>query len=136
MEWQQGEYSRKLNASFVLPYEFLLCCKLMNIPPRKMLSNFMNIISFNKGSFEEWEKSKRMFINFLSTGTREQSEIQLDQVDIMLQELHSITMLHPREGDSELLDIHEKWKDVYLPYWFNKWSRKIRLTEKSANLPR
>ena len=45
MPWQTGTYSRKMDFHTVLPYGFLLLCKLWDTTPETVLDDFMQNVS-------------------------------------------------------------------------------------------
>jgi len=45
MDWQVKKYARTQEFRFTLPYQFLLLCKLIEVPPGQLLLDFMDNLS-------------------------------------------------------------------------------------------
>jgi hypothetical protein len=127
LKWQKGAYSRDQQVRIDQPYQFMLLCKLVGVPPMKMLNDFMTNIggdSFNRTKNGECRSKAADYFIQCGYGQDFYSEPDIRQ---MLRELDTMGGLWP-EGDKwKIIKRHAKWRDYYQDnYWFKKWYRKPR----------
>lgn len=123
MEWQHGDYNRQASFNITLPYDFLLLCKIFNLPPAAVVSDFVKNLSYftrNNQSAEKL-KLKAYFIDYVTPHANCGSDV----IRNLFQELEVIAAMHPDTEDDSLMDLYEKWRDAYLVYWFDKWNTTI-----------
>jgi hypothetical protein len=123
-EWQTGEFSQHASFRFVLPYQFLLLCKLMDLTPRQALTDFMENLAHGswkrEGRDTVRERLKEYFIGH-GYGIHLYSP---DDISTIFEELNAIGMLFPKNADAALLDMHSAWRTKYYTFWFQKWYRR------------
>ena len=121
MSWQTGEYQRELKTDLILPYQFLLLCKLMDVTPEQVLIDFMNNLSCSswkkKGSELATEKLVQYFIEF-GYG---QHHYTPENIRTIFTDMEAMGRLWPAKADMDLIELHSKWISEYHSYWFNKW---------------
>lgn len=64
LKWQTGAYERHAEYKFILPYQFLLLCRLMDITPRDVLNDFMDNLYCGSWKREGKDKAKEQLINY------------------------------------------------------------------------
>lgn len=126
MPWQVGEYSRDTTFDFILPYQFLLLCRLMDVTPEQILTDFMDNLSCGSWKREGRDLSKQHLIQYFLAHGYGQHHYTVAEIEKMFKELDAIGLLFPYDSDSKTLDIYCKWRDDNYHYWFNKWFRKPR----------
>ncbi len=117
-------YDRRQNIRLELPFQFMLLCELLQIPPMKIIDQFMVDVSsdpFNRSiDDEQREKAVEYFIR----GKYGQDKYTEEQVRQMFKELHAVGLLWPPLINDELLTVHANWRKIYLKYWVIKWVKK------------
>jgi hypothetical protein len=106
--------------------QFLLLCKLVQVPPEKMLRDFMTNVgcdSWNRSSNEAQRTTATAYFMECGYGQDFYTPEDLRQI---IWELDAIGGLWPQGAKMELIDLQAKWRDKYQEYWFKKWYRKIR----------
>ncbi|HWK05699.1 MAG TPA: hypothetical protein VNS58_18795 [Puia sp.] len=112
-------YHRTQEFKIVLPLQFWLICKLLQVPPGKVLIEFMRNVGREPDAIEETRKNTAMdyFLNC------EYGQQQLTRKDIhqMLLELDAIAALWPGMGTSRHMEKHVQLRDRYHELWQKKW---------------
>lgn len=126
LRWQKGAYERHAEYKFILPYEFLLTCKLLDVEPQNVLNDFMNAVSCGSvnGKGKEVAVTKAVEY-FLECGYGEKLYSEQSRRE-MFRELNSISILWPAGAEMKFIEMHARWHTMYLNYWFKKWYRIIR----------
>lgn len=119
------EYERRQEITITLPFQFLLLCKLVQIPPRQMLYDFMVNLGQESYSKQDPEAKQYAMEYFISCNYGQDFYTMRDIRDVF-KELQAIASLYPREGKMKFKEQHVEWRDSYYKYWFTKWWRKIR----------
>ncbi len=123
---KQTVYSRIQQVRLDQPLQFMLLCKLVQVPPMKMLDDFMTSVggdSFKRSPDEQCrEKAIEYFIR-CGYGQEHYTEQEIRQI---FYELHAIGSLWPDTTKEKLMDRHAKWRKMYHKYWFKKWYKKLR----------
>lgn len=132
MPWQIGDFSRVGVYQFVLPYEFLLLCRLMDVAPRTMLMDFMLSITSPKGG-EHNEQCRLHTLSFIQQKYG-RKQFTAEQLKIMFGELERSMLPDLPDADDALLEAHEIWKSHFLHHWFGKWS-KVSASRTPSRLP-
>jgi len=123
---KQGPYSREQDIRLDLPYQFMLLCKLVQVPPERMLRDFMT----NVGR-DSWDRSpnetKRTtaLAYFMECGYGQDFYTPEDLRQIFWY-MDAIGGLWPRGAKMEMIDLQAKWRNRYYKYWFKKWYYKVR----------
>jgi hypothetical protein len=64
LKWQTGDYDRRPELNFTLPYQFLLLCRLMDTIPRQMILDFTDNLSCGSWKREGRDKAKEHLTNY------------------------------------------------------------------------
>ena len=115
---------RYLEYRAMMPWQFLLLCKLTNMKPQKVIYDFMCNVGMEGYGLGEAQRAKAMEY-FLSCGYGQDYYTEED-IRKLLKEMESISTLFPIDGKEKLIDLHSKWRKRYYKYWFRKWFMKIR----------
>ena len=127
LPWQKGKYDRQQHFSFYLPYNLLLLCGLWQVPPKEVLLDFMDNLSFGSWKREGRDKAKEHLAQYIIAMGYGQQFYPPEDILIMFKQLDAMGMLFPKSGcDTELLDAHCAWRDKFQTAWFNEWFSKVR----------
>lgn len=126
LKWQVGEYARHAEFHFILPYGFLLICRLLDKTPERMIYDFM----VNTGGTNLKEEgniaSKEHLRNyFIAQGYGQHHYTETD-IDDMLKELDAVGSLFPWNGGNKMVNLYAKWRNKHYRFWFKQWYHKIR----------
>ncbi len=124
LEWQTGQYDRFARFSFILPYRFLLLCRLIEIPPQEMLEDFMASLGFEGAGPEGNTAQKHLLYYFLAKGYGQQYYTRRE-IHRIFAEMNAINVLFPN-GDETRIEAHVIWRDDRQHRWFNDWFQKAR----------
>lgn len=125
MDWQVDEYARTQEFRFVLPYQFLLLCKLINIPPEQLLRDFMDNLSCGSWKREGRDKAKEKLIEYFLEHGYGQNYYTSEDLRTLFREMDAVGLLFP-SNDSDMIDTYAKWREKHYRYWFKKWLGKYR----------
>jgi hypothetical protein len=125
-KWQTGAYARHATYEFIIPDPFLMLCRLMDIPPRDVIIDFMDNLACASWKREGRDVAKEHLINyFIAHGYGQQHYSQTD-IHGMFKEMDAIGMLFPSRGSMKMIDRYSKWRTKQHRYWFKQWWRKPR----------
>ncbi|SDD77700.1 hypothetical protein [Niabella drilacis] len=128
LKWQTGAYERFADFNFILPYQFLLLCRLMDVTPREALTDFMDNLSCGSWNRKGRDSAKEHLINYFIAhgyGQEHYTEANIRQI---FKEMDAVGLLFPRESNGKMVDRYAKWRDKHQNWWFKKWYRKPRHT--------
>ena len=126
MEWQTGEYERNASFNFIIPYQFLLLCKLMNVTPKQMLTDFMDNLSCGSWKREGRDTAKARLIDYFIEHGYGQHKYSTEDIRIIFKELDALGLLWPTGASQELLELSTIFRTKYLEYWFGRWENKTK----------
>lgn len=73
MEWQTGEYARLAEIRFALPYQFLLLCRLTDVTPYKVITDFAEALDGGNSLHPVSDDCKEHIVDyFISRGYGQQ----------------------------------------------------------------
>ncbi len=124
LTWQQAEYNRQGQFNFTLPQQFVLLCKLMGIPPRQILVDFMDNISCGSWKREGRETAKEKLIDYFLEHGYGNQYYSPEEIRSIFKELDAIGMLYPFNANQEFINEHTRWREDYHTWWFQKWYKK------------
>ncbi|MBO9595003.1 MAG: hypothetical protein J7599_19015 [Niabella sp.] len=128
LKWQTGAYERHAHFQFILPYQFLLLCRLMDVTPQEALTDFMDNLSRGCWNREGRDAAKEHLINyFIAHGYGQQHYTEADIREIF-KEMDAVGLLFPRGSNGKMVGRYAKWRDKHQTWWFKKWFRKPRHT--------
>lgn len=126
LKWQTGEYERHAEYKFILPYQFLLLCRLLDITPRDVINDFMDNLACGSWKREGRDKAKGCLINYFIAHGYGQQHYTEDDIREMFKEMDALGLLFPSNGKSKMVDLYAKWRNKHYGYWFKQWFRKPR----------
>ncbi|HEV7780575.1 MAG TPA: hypothetical protein VGO58_04880 [Chitinophagaceae bacterium] len=124
LKWQTGDYERHAEFRFILPYQFLLLCRLVDITPEEMVRDFMDNLSCGSWKREGRDKAKEHLADYFIAHGYGRHHYSEEEIREMFREMDALGLLFPREGKTKLLDLYAAWRDKHSGYWFRKWFRK------------
>lgn len=125
-KWQTGDYARHATYELFLPEQFLILCRLMDIPPRDMIIDFMDNLACDSWNREGRDAAKEHLINyFIAHGYGQQHYTETDIREIF-REMNAMGMLFPSYGNMKMIDLYSKWSRKQHRCWFKHWYRKPR----------
>lgn len=117
------KYSQHLELSMILPQQFIMICRLLQVDPQKVLFQFMtNLGQEGYSSGEEPQTCAKDY--FLSCGYG-QELYTYGEIEQMFEELRTIGALWPKGAKMRLVNIHREWRKNYYRYWYRKWFGRI-----------
>ena len=130
LKWQTGDYKRHANFRFILPYQFLLLCKLMNITPEDVIRDFTIHLDCGSWNREGKELAKEHLINYFIACGYGQQYYTVDEIRLMFKEMDALGCLFPKKcNKTKLVNLYSKWRNKHQRWWFKKWyyihSRKL-----------
>ncbi|WP_114788835.1 hypothetical protein U0035_04400 [Niabella yanshanensis] len=126
LKWQTGAWDRVANFNFILPYQFLLLCRLVGVTPKQVITDFMDNLACGSWNREGRGAAKEHLINyFMAHGYGQPQYIEAD-ISQLFKEMDAVGMLFPREGSGKMINRYTRWGDQYQNWWFKKWRRKPR----------
>jgi hypothetical protein len=123
MKWQTGNYNSTQTLTFDLPQQFLMICKLADVTPQQIISDFMDNLSCGSWKREGRDTARRLLVEYFIEHGYGQRYYSTDELRIMFRELDAVGLLFPKEGAPEVLDAYADWRDKHHEYWLKKWSR-------------
>lgn len=124
LKWQTGEYERHAEFKFILPYQFLLLCKLVDKTPNQVLGDFMDNLSCDSWKREGRDNAKSKLIEYFIEHGYGKEYFSQEELKTIFAELDAIGRLWPSTSKQKLLDLHFKWRKKYQNFWFKKWFNK------------
>lgn len=124
MKWQKDQYARSTEFQFILPYPFLLLCKLMNTPPAQVLIDFMDNLSCSSWKREGRDKAKEKLIEYFIEHGYGRENYTIEDIREMFREMDALGLVWPANAKMKFADLSAKWRNKYYPYWFKKWYKK------------
>ena len=129
LPWQHGAYNRKLKLDTILPYQLLLICKLWELAPEDLITDFLDNFSHSSWKREGRENAKEKLVEYSLACGYGKSFYTEDDIHRIFQELDAIGMLFPADGGNDLLDKYVAFRDAYQDHWFSEWYYKTRRKE-------
>src|SRR5437868_14546055 len=96
MNWQTGDFSSQIHFNFTLPYQFLLLCKLMDITPMEVLTDFMDNLSCGSWKREGRDRAKQKLIEYFIEHGYGQSRYSIADIGSIFKEMDDIGLLYPK----------------------------------------
>lgn len=124
LKWQTGAYDRHAEFRFILPYQFLLLCRLMEVTPEQVVRDFTENLACGSWKREGRDKAKEHLVNYFiehGYGQHHYSETDIREI---FKEMDALGLLFPKNGKGKMVDRYAKWRDKHHTYWFKKWFRK------------
>lgn len=120
-QWQSGQYQPKQTITFELPLQFLMICKLADISPQQLLTDFIDNLTNGTWKREGREKARQLLTEYFIEHGYAKDIFTGEELRAMFAELDAMALLFPKNGDSGQLDAYSAWRASYQQYWFDKW---------------
>lgn len=124
LQWQTGEYGRYTEFKFVLPYQFLLLCRLVDKTPEDIILDFADNLSCDTWDRKGRDQAKEHLVNYFITHGYGQHHYSEEDIREMFKEMDAIGLLFPTNGEMKLVNLYTDWRDKHLNYFFEKWFKK------------
>ncbi len=134
LKWQAGDYDRHAEISFILPYQFLLLCRLMDTAPEDVIRDFTDNLSCGSWKREGRDKAKEHLINYFIAHGYGQHHYSEEDIREVFKQMDALGLLFPKDGKSKLVDLYADWRDKHHTYFFKKWFKKPRRKLSKKNL--
>jgi hypothetical protein len=121
MKWQTGEFEQTQTITFDLPQQFLMLCKLANVSPQQLLSDFIDNLSNGSWKREGREKARHLLADYFIEHGYGKDHYSPDELREMFAELDAMAFLFPKNGNVSQLDVYSVWRTSHQQYWFEKW---------------
>ena len=121
LKWQTGEYDRCAEFRFVLPYQFLLLCRLMDITPEQVLRDFMDNLSCGSWNREGRDNAKEQLINYFIAHGYGRHHYSKEDIRKIFIEMDALGMLLPTNANNDLVELYTNWRHKHHTHWFNQW---------------
>lgn len=126
MKWQTGAYDRYAEFRFILPYPFLLLCRLMDITPEGLVRDFTDNLACGSFKREGRDEAKEHLINYFIEHGYGQHQYTEADIRRMFREMDAVGMLFPFGAKDKMMERYATWREEYLRYWFKHWINKPR----------
>lgn len=124
LKWQTGDYEQHTQFKFFLPQQFLLVCKLTDVTPHRVLSDFMDNLSCAVWKREGRDAAKEHLVNYFIVHGYGQHHYSETEIRTMFKELDALGLMFPKTGKPKMLDLYAEWRDKHQAYWFKHWFKK------------
>lgn len=121
MKWQTVGYEQTQTIRFDLPLQFLMLCKLTNITPEQLLSDFIDNLANGSWKREGREKARQLLADYFIEHGYGKETYTSDDLRTMISELDAMASLFPKNGDPDQLEAYSAFRESHQQYWFNKW---------------
>ena len=109
LKWQIGSYDRHAEFRFILPYQFLLLCRLMDVTPQDVVRDFTDNLSCGSWKREGRDKAKEHLINYFVEHGYGQHHYNEDDIRKIFKEMDALGLLFPKDGNGKMVDLYA-WK--------------------------
>jgi hypothetical protein len=124
--WQQGKYARRLKLDIILPYQFLLLCRLWEVNPEDLITDFLDNLSHASWKREGRDTAKQKLVEYCLESGYGKNLYTEQQIIQIFKEIDAIGMMFPAKAGAMLLEKYVAFRDVYQDHWFNQWFYKTR----------
>lgn len=124
--WQTGHYARIQDFQFVIPYGFLMLCKLFDVTPNELLIDFMDNCSCGSWKREGRDDAIVYLLSYIIEMKYDENYfIEKERLQLFT-ELDAIGMYWPGVTDKKMLRLHKHWRKKYYNCWLKKLFHKGR----------
>jgi hypothetical protein len=116
-------YNRVQEFKLELPLQFWLLCKILQIPPAKIIIEFMKNVGREHDALREDIKHVAMI--YILDCEYGQKLYTREDIHQMLLELDAIAALWPGMGNSKHIEKHVQLRDKFHEAWEKKWKNKL-----------
>jgi hypothetical protein len=126
LKWQTGDYSRHAEFKFILPYQFLLLCRLMEVTPEEVVLDFTENLACGSKEREGRDKAKEHLIDYFIAHGYGQQHYTEEDLRRIFREMDAVGLLFPKNAKAVMFHRYIQWRDKHYSYWFKQWFRKPR----------
>lgn len=130
MKWQVGKYDRHAEFKFILPDQFLLLCKLMDVTPETVLLDFLDNLNCGSWKREGRENVREILIEYFIEHGYGQNYYNSESIRQIFKEMKAVGLLFPNDSKEKMLDSYVDWREKHYKYWFKKWLKNTRQNAK------
>jgi hypothetical protein len=112
-------YARCQTFDLILPYQFVLLCRMLQVTPEQVLYNFM--CNLGQEGYSQGDEQKLMAMEYLIACKHGQPLYTETDIRTMVAGLDEISGLFPWKGKTHLKDIRTQYRSRYQQYWYRKW---------------
>jgi hypothetical protein len=123
-EVQMPMDSRVLEQTLLLPLPFQQLCKLLNIAPGKILTNFMDALTYDQIVHKNDGEPHALLVEYFVSMGYGQPKYAEEDIRRMFREFRAIADLWPFGAEDAFVDAHCHWREKYMDYWLEKWQKK------------
>lgn len=125
-KWQTGAYTPHADFKLLFPPSFLMLCRLMEVTPQKVLTDFIHNLS-GCGTTENMKKDPTDLLiqYFILSGYGDAYYTEAD-IQCIFKEIGALAIVFPHNGKDELLNLYARWREEHYKYWFDKWYFKVK----------
>lgn len=116
---RQKQYSQHQELSLILPQQFLLICRLLQVNPQQVLIQFMT--NLGQEGYAAGEEQKTTAKDYFLSCEYGQETYTYGEIDKIFEDLKTIGALWPKDAKMSMIDLHRKWRKHYYRYWYKKW---------------
>lgn len=120
--------TRSEEMRLLIPANFELLCRLLDIDKRKVLHDFLENVSMAITNKSDAERNAAKHY-FIACGYG-QDYYTKEDIEQMFKEFDAMRIVWPefmpREVDTELLDLSSEFRDKIQRHLYNKWFNKVR----------
>jgi hypothetical protein len=121
MKWQKGEYAEVQDMRFLVPYSFLLLCKLWGTTPYRVLNDFMDNLSCGSWHRQDRDEAK-VYLKHYALGMGYGNEYYTGHdKQKMFTELEAIGIDWLQSGRNRSLKKRIRRRDRQYNQWYKKW---------------
>lgn len=102
-----------------------MICRLLDITPRQLIVDFMDVLSCGSWKREGREKCREQLIDYFIEQGYGSHLYPVADIRRMFMELDAIGMLFPRDAEPSFSEQHASWRENYHAYWFSKWNNRF-----------
>jgi hypothetical protein len=129
LPWQVGKYARFITERHHIPYQLLLMCKLLDIPPMELVSDFFHNAALASWDREGKEDAREKVVEYLIACGYGRKHYSETDIRLIFKEADAQGMLWPKNASRNVQDICVAWREKYHTHWFEQWfwksSRKL-----------
>lgn len=124
--WQTGDYSRSLETKIILPWQFLLLCKLWDVKPIDIITGFLDNLAHAAWKREGRDAAKQKLVEYILLSGYGKEYYSEQHIIQMFRELDAMGLLFPRNAGDKVLDSYVTFRENFYKHWFNHWYHTTR----------
>ena len=121
---QTGDFQQTQSLKLDLPLQLLMLCKVINVTPQQLITDFIDNLSFGTWKREGRERARELLKDYFLEHGYGQEVFSQDELRSIFQELDAISLLFPKDAEPEVLSAYSSWRQAYQGYWLEKWLHK------------